>query len=77
MCGFAEGFADTLMFAQSVADTIDSNPLGTAAGFGVNLPLDRDGVSRELGFARVQLNPVGAQNSRGKFEHPRDSAVRG
>jgi argininosuccinate lyase len=42
--------------------------LGTAAGFGVNLPLDRDGVAGELGFSRLQVNPMYAQNSRGKFE---------
>lgn len=66
--GFAEAFADTLEFSRAVAEVIDCNPLGTAAGYGVNLPLDRDGVSNALGFARLQLNPVNAQHSRGKFE---------
>ena len=66
--GFAEALADTLDFASEVTAVIDCNPLGTAAGYGVNLPLDREGVSDELGFARLQLNPVGAQMSRGKFE---------
>ena len=47
---------------------IDSSPLGTAAGYGVNLPLDRDGVTAELGFGRIQVNPMYAQNSRGKYE---------
>ena len=66
--GFAEAFTDNLAFASGVLELIDSSPLGTAAGYGVNLPLDRDGVASDLGFGRVQLNPMYAQNSRGKFE---------
>lgn len=68
MAGFAEALADSLEFTSAVAATIDANPLGTAAGYGVNLPLDRDGVTEELGFDRLQLNPVNVQNSRGKYE---------
>ena len=68
MGGFAEAFTDNLVFARSVLELIDSSPLGTAAGYGVNLPLDRDGVAAELGFGRIQVNPMYAQNSRGKYE---------
>jgi argininosuccinate lyase len=68
MGGFAEAFTDNLAFARGVLELIDSSPLGTAAGYGVNLPLDRDGVAAELGFNRIQVNPMYAQNSRGKFE---------
>ena len=42
--------------------------LGTAAGYGVNLPLTRDISTRELNFKRKQLNSLYVQNSRGKFE---------
>jgi argininosuccinate lyase len=68
MGSFAEAFTDDLCFARQVIDLVDCSPLGTAAGYGVNLPLDRDGVARELGFARLQINPMYTQNSRGKFE---------
>jgi argininosuccinate lyase len=68
MGSFAEAFTDNLVFAAAVLDLIDSSPLGTAAGYGVNLPLDRDGVAADLGFSRIQVNPMAAQNSRGKFE---------
>jgi len=68
MGGFAEAFTDNLVFTRRVLELIDSNPLGTAAGYGVNLPLDRDGVAAELGFDRIQVNPMYTQNSRGKFE---------
>ena len=66
--GYAEAFIDDAVRAGDTRAWIDANPLGTAAGYGVNLPLDRDGVAAELGFARQQLSPVYAQLSRGKFE---------
>jgi argininosuccinate lyase len=48
---------------------VDQCPLGTAAGFGVPvLPIDRERVARELGFAQVQANPMHAQLSRGRTE---------
>jgi argininosuccinate lyase len=65
---FAESFIDNGNLALATARWINANPLGTAAGFGVNLPLDRDFSTTELGFSRLQVNPVYAQNSRGKFE---------
>lgn len=66
--GFAEAFIDDARRAADTLDLIDANPLGTAAGYGVNLPLDRDFTTRKLGFARLQVSPVYAQLSRGKFE---------
>ncbi len=66
--GFAEAFIDDAVRAQQASDWIDANPLGTAAGYGVNLPLDREGSTKELGFARMQVSPIYAQLSRGKFE---------
>ncbi|MCJ8274165.1 MAG: lyase family protein, partial [Psychrosphaera sp.] len=62
--GFAEAMIDNLMSLNSTLALIDSNPLGTAAGYGVNLPLDRTLTTKELGFARMQINPIYAQNSR-------------
>jgi argininosuccinate lyase len=66
--GFAESFIDDAVRARDTLAWIDANPLGTAAGYGVNLALDRGHTTRALGFARMQLNPLGAQLSRGKFE---------
>jgi argininosuccinate lyase len=68
LAGFAEAMIDNAELARSTAAWVDCCPLGTAAGYGVNLPLDRQGVSDELGFSRLQINPVYAQNSRGKLE---------
>jgi argininosuccinate lyase len=66
--GFAEGFIDNALRARQTADWIDANPLGTAAGYGVNLKLDREHTTQALGFARMQVSPIYAQLSRGKFE---------
>ncbi|WP_101926596.1 MULTISPECIES: argininosuccinate lyase [Luteimonas] len=66
--GWAEAFIDNAVRARDTLALIDANPLGTAAGYGVNLPLDRDHTTAVLGFARLQVSPVYAQLSRGKFE---------
>ncbi|WP_130620257.1 argininosuccinate lyase [Dyella amyloliquefaciens] len=66
--GFAEGFIDNALRARQTAALIDANPLGTAAGYGVNLKLDREHTTEALGFARMQVSPIYAQLSRGKFE---------
>lgn len=66
--GWAEAFIDNAIRANDTHRLIDANPLGTAAGYGVNLPLDRDHTTRALDFARLQVSPIYAQLSRGKFE---------
>ena len=66
--GWAEAFIDNARRAADTLALVDCNPLGTAAGYGVNLPLDRDHSTAALGFARMQVSPVYAQLSRGKFE---------
>jgi argininosuccinate lyase len=66
--GWAEAFIDNAVRADDTHRLIDANPLGTAAGYGVNLPLDRDHTTKALDFARLQVSPIYAQLSRGKFE---------
>ncbi len=66
--GWAEAFIDDAQRATDTHAWIDANPLGTAAGYGVNLPLDREHTTQALGFARMQVSPLYAQLSRGKFE---------
>ena len=68
VAAFAESFLDDALLLKSTAGWLDTCPLGAAAGYGVNLPLDREGVAKELGFSRLQVNPMYAQNSRGKHE---------
>ncbi|MGN6789069.1 MAG: argininosuccinate lyase [Rhodanobacteraceae bacterium] len=66
--GFAEAFIDDATRAKQTREWIDANPLGSAAGYGVNLSLDRGHTTRALGFARMQVSATYAQLSRGKFE---------
>lgn len=66
--GWAEAFIDDAVRAADTLKLIDANPLGTAAGYGVNLKLDREHTTAALGFARMQVSPIYAQLSRGKFE---------
>lgn len=65
---FAEAFIDNAWRARQTLALIDANPLGTAAGYGVNLKLDREYTTATLGFARMQVSPIYTQLSRGKFE---------
>jgi argininosuccinate lyase len=66
--GHAESLLDSRDAARAAAQLVDRNPLGTGAGFGVSLALDRDGVTADLGMQSVVVSPQAAQNSRGKVE---------
>ncbi len=68
LAGHAEAFIDNAELAALTRQWLDASPLGTAAGFGVNLDLPRAAVAQDLGFARMLVNPQYAQNSRGKIE---------
>ena len=65
---WAEAFIDDAARARDTLAWVDANPLGSAAGYGVNLPLARDHTTRALGFGRMQVSAAYAQLSRGKFE---------
>ncbi len=65
---FKDAFSDDLDLIKAAVKLVDQNPLGTGAGYGIPLPLDRQMTTEELGFAKVQENPIYTQNSRGKFE---------
>lgn len=60
--------ADDLVMLRAVLGVIDRSPLGSAAGFGIPLRIDRRLTARELGFAGVQDNPIHCANSRARYE---------
>lgn len=66
--GFADALSDDLIQLESVYKLIDQSPLGSAAGYGLPLVLDKKYTAKLLGFAKVQENPLYCQNSRGKFD---------
>jgi argininosuccinate lyase len=65
---WAEAFIDDAQLAADTGRWVDANPLGSAAGYGVNLALDRAHTTQALGFGRMQVAATYAQLSRGKFE---------
>jgi argininosuccinate lyase len=65
---FVESLSDDLNLLDSVKKLNDQCPLGSAAGYGTPLNLDRAFVAKELNFTKIQNNTLYVQNSRGKFE---------
>ncbi len=65
---YADGLRDDIEIIESVSKLIDQSPLGSAAGYGVPIEIDREMTAKELGFSKVQENPIYCQLSRGKFE---------
>ncbi len=66
--GYAESLLDDLGILAAAADLADVSPLGSAAGYGVPLPLQPELVAGKLGFDRPRLCVTAAQLGRGKLE---------
>ncbi len=65
---YEDAMSDNLILLDAQLKLLDQNPLGTGAGY--NIPvfeLDRKMTAKELGFSKVQENPIYAQHARGKF----------
>ncbi len=65
---YAEELYDEAQHLMHLSWLFDQSPLGSAASYGVPLPLDRQFTAEQMGFTRVQNNVLYANNSRGKFE---------
>jgi len=66
--GYANGLLDTIESLTGLWPRLDRSPLGSAAGYGVPLPLPREAVAKVLGFGSVDHVVSGVQNGRGKLE---------
>jgi len=66
--GFAEALLEDVEQLTGLLDVVDRCPLGSAAGYGAPLAIDRDLVAESLGFAAPQHMVTSAQLSRGKLE---------
>ncbi len=64
----AEALLDTLETLPALWGQVDRSPLGSAAGYGTPLPLDRSAAARALGFRGVENNVAAVQHGRGKLE---------
>ena len=65
---FAESILDDLQLLKTAYRLNDQNPLGSAAGYGISIKIDRALTTRLLGFGKIQNNALYVQNSRGKIE---------
>ena len=65
---FVESLDDNLKLIESAYNLNNQCPLGTGAGYGLPIKIDRKLLAEKLGFSKVQKNPIYAQNSRGKIE---------
>jgi argininosuccinate lyase len=65
---YAESLADDLLLLAEARTLNNRNPLGTAAGFGTTLPLNRKLTSELLEFDDLLYNSAYASLSRGKVE---------
>lgn len=65
---FKEALYDNLLLLKMAYRINDQNPLGSVAGYGAGLKIDRDLTTELLGFSKTQKNELYCQNSRGKFE---------
>mmetsp|Transcript_73402 Transcript_73402/g.192470 ORF Transcript_73402/g.192470 Transcript_73402/m.192470 type:complete len:414 (-) Transcript_73402:215-1456(-) len=67
---FAAGWEDSKHLLAAAEKVLDQNPLGSAAGFGINgLKLDREHSAKGMGFSKVQENVMYCGLSRGMFEN--------
>jgi argininosuccinate lyase len=65
---FAEALLDDEKLLSAAYQLNDQSPLGSAAGYGVPIDIDRQYCADLLGFSHVQNNVIYVQNSRGKIE---------
>ncbi len=65
---FAEALLDDVKMLKTAYEINDMCPLGSAAGFGVNINLDRNYTAKVLGFSKPQNNLMYVSYTRGKVE---------
>lgn len=65
---FKQSLEDDLMVLKAAYRFNDQSPLGSGAGYGVPINLDKEYTAKLMGFENVQENPLYCQNSKGKIE---------
>jgi argininosuccinate lyase len=65
---YAEGLLDAADGVLGFWQRLDRSPLGSAAGYGVPLPLAREAAARALGFEGIDQVVTTTQNGRGALE---------
>ena len=68
LSAYAEALADDLLLLDAAYKLVNTNPLGSGAGYGSSVPLNREMTTRLLGFEDLAYNSMYAQMQRGKTE---------
>ncbi len=74
---YAESLSDDLELLIAAYKMADKNPLGSGAGYGSSLHINRTFTTSEIGFSTLNHNVVYAQMSRGKTEKTAALALAG
>lgn len=74
---YAESLMDDMHLLLAAFNVANKNPLGSAAGYGSNFPLNRRLTTSLLGFDTLNFNTVYAQMGRGKTERLVSQAMAG
>lgn len=72
---FAESLCDDILVLSDAAALACASPLGTAAGYGTSLPIDRELTASLLRFKRLIVTSPYAQMSRGRTERQITGAI--
>jgi argininosuccinate lyase len=68
LSAYAEALADDLLLLDAAYKLVNTNPLGSGAGYGSSVPLNRTMTTQLLGFEDLAYNSMYAQMQRGKTE---------
>ena len=67
---FSDALNDQKPFFEALDKLLNQSPLGSASGFGIaNFDTNRKLTSKEMGFKKIQKNPMYCGMSRGHFEN--------
>jgi argininosuccinate lyase len=68
LSAYAEALSDDLLLVDAAYKLVNTNPLGSGAGYGSSVPLNRTMTTQLLGFNDLAYNSMYAQMQRGKTE---------
>ena len=68
LSAYAEALSDDLLLVEAAYKLVNTNPLGSGAGYGSSVPLNRTMTTQLLGFNDLAYNSMYAQMQRGKTE---------
>jgi len=72
---YAESLVDDMELLAAAYQIANKNPLGSGAGYGSSLPIDRELTTSLLNFGSLNYNSVYAQMSRGRTEKALSFAI--